>query len=86
MVAKYEMIKYKELFKLSTVWKYVNETTGSEMECNDLEFMISKLVKVNGLRITNVELTDLILKGELARTVLDSEGNEHSITIREIKN
>lgn len=71
---------------MSTVWKYVNETTGSEMECNDLEFMISKLVKVNGLRITNVELTDLILKGELARTVLDSEGNEHSITIREIKN
>lgn len=64
----------------------MNSTTGSEMECNDLEFMVSKLVRVNGLCITNVELSDLILKGKLERKVLDSEGKEHDIIIEEIRN
>lgn len=70
---------------MPAVWKFVDETTGAEMECNDLQFMIHKLVHVNGLCLTNVELADLILKGEVSRTVLDCDGCEHKILIKECK-
>jgi hypothetical protein len=62
-------------------WSYRNSTTGSEMECNDLNFLLHELRNVKGLQIPQDAGNRLMETGTTSLTVLDDTGVENKITL-----
>lgn len=62
-------------------WKYVNKTTGRQMGCNNLLFMLHRLRNEQGLMIPEGSEVTIRLWGAIELVVLDEEGvlNEFSI-------
>lgn len=62
-------------------WKYVNNTTGREMSCNNLLFMLHRLKTEQGLMIPEGSEVTIRLWGSINLVVLDENGvlNEFSI-------
>jgi hypothetical protein len=56
------------------VWKFMNKTTGSSIECNDLNFLLHELIEVRGLTIPNSVGVDLMLSGNASFEVQTDRG------------
>lgn len=67
---------------MSTLWKFVNKTTGKEIETNDLKFLLHE-IKEEGIILPPHVDVDMILRGRGEYTVLDDEGNTNKIVIGE---
>ena len=68
---------------MGTIWKFVNKTTGKEMDCDDMKFLLQQLRTVKGLDLPEHIDIDLILKGRVEITVADEDGEMNEIIIGE---
>lgn len=66
------------------IWKYTNNTTGSDMECNNLPFMIHELRNIREIPVPTSAVRILKDKGESTFQVEDTAGILHDITLRSI--
>lgn len=69
---------------MGRAWKFINRTTGNEIECNDLGFMKHQLNDIRGLNIPETEFINIILRGKTSCTVVDVEGVTYDISVEEI--
>lgn len=67
----------------TTVWKFLNRTTGKEIECNDLNYLLLTLEDDYGLSISRQSVSDLILKGKTEVTLQDENGVSNTVVIGE---
>jgi hypothetical protein len=64
-----------------TTWNYINNTTGAEMLCNDLGYLIYNLIEVRKLKIPKKFINSLIAEHELNCMVKDKKGKDNHIFI-----
>jgi hypothetical protein len=72
-----------EVEVVGKMWKFINRTTGSEMECNDLSFMMHQLRTVKGIDIPETEFVNVMLRGKASCTVNNEDGDTYEISIEE---
>lgn len=68
---------------MEKVWKFVDKTNGSELECNDLGFLIFTLTEERGLNIPATTGINLMIQGAVDLEVKGEDGSIHDITIGE---
>jgi hypothetical protein len=66
------------------IWRFVDNTTKNELECDDLGFLLHTLKDANNLDIPQQVGVDLLLKGVTSCSVSDSDGRIHDISIGEV--
>lgn len=69
--------------KPTTTWKFVNHTTGMEIECNDLRFMLHEITEVHGLNLPQFVDVDMILRGRGEYEVTNYAGEINHVVIGE---
>lgn len=67
----------------TTTWKFVNKTTGKEIECNDLNYLITRIREDKGLNLPDHVDVDMILWGRKEYVVEDEYGTKNDVVIGE---
>lgn len=55
-------------------WRYENKTTGRELECGDLAFLLHRIKTQHGLMLPEGAAVTMMLWGVVELTVLDTDG------------
>lgn len=65
------------------VWKFTDKTTGKEIECSGLRYLVFMLKENIGLSIPRTLMIDILLGGIGEYEVEDEDGRVHEIVIKE---
>ena len=67
----------------NTVWRFINSTTGKEMDCNDLPYLMYHLRNEVGLDLPRSLDIDLLLRKEKKFVYHFKDGRAEEITIKQ---
>lgn len=68
---------------MSTVWRFHNNTTGKDIECDDLAYLLFRLQDAYDLIVPRTLIADLLLRGKAACVLMDTSGVAHEVVIGE---
>jgi hypothetical protein len=67
-------------------WLYINKTTGTVIESDDLQFLLTQLTEINGYTLPIKLMADLIIRGKSNCVIYTKEGIANDIELTEQQN
>lgn len=71
---------------MGKIWRYKNKTTHTELETNDLAFLLNQLSEIERFIVPNKLMSDIILRGKSELSLSNKEGAVHNIIVTEEDN